>query len=182
MNSSITTVKMSVHKIQIYYGIFISIRYSLLPLSKPFFSMKKNPILKRITIFNVFFFFFKNFRYGSMTNIVDHVFPPTSQSPQMALDYSSFTFWREPLPNIIAEEESSGNPVLPVGIEPETEVAKDDNNIEKIPSNHDCNSNANKNNDGELNTSDTSSPSSSSSQTTIVENVILETDSNQIVH
>jgi len=84
------------------------------------------------------------------------------------------------LPNIIAEEESSGNPVLPVGIEPETEVA-DDNNIEKIPSNHDCNSNANKN-DGELNTSDTSSPSSSSSQTTIVENVILETDSNQIVH
>ena len=117
-----------------------------------------------------------------MTNIVDHVFPPTSQSPQMALDYSSFTFWREPLPNIIAEEESSGNPVLPVGIEPETEVAKDDNNIEKIPSNHDCNSNANKNNDGELNTSDTSSPSSSSSQTTIVENVILETDSNEIVH
>jgi len=116
-----------------------------------------------------------------MSSIVDHVFPPTSQSPQMALDYSSFTFWREPLPNIIAEEESSGNPVLPVGIEPETEVA-DDNNIEKIPSNHDCNSNANKNNDGELNTSDTSSPSSSSSQTTIVENVILETDSNQIVH
>jgi len=85
------------------------------------------------------------------------------------------------LPNIIAEEESSGNPVLPVGIEPETEVT-DDNNIEKIPSNHDCNSNANKNNDGELNTSDTSSPSSSSSQTTIVENVILETDSNHIVH
>jgi len=117
--------------------------------------------------------------YGSMTSIVDHVFPPTSQSPQMALDYSSFTFWREPLPNIIAEEESSGNPVV-FGIEPETEIA-DDNNIEKIPSNHDCNSNANKN-DGELNTSDTSSPSSSSSQTTIVENVILETDSNQIVH
>jgi len=114
-----------------------------------------------------------------MSSIVDHVFPPTSQSPQMALDYSSFTFWREPLPNIIAEEESSGNPVV-LGIEPETEIA-DDNNIEKIPSNHDCNSNANKN-DGELNTSDTSSPSSSSSQTTIVENVILETDSNQIVH
>ena len=129
--------------------------------------------------FQHIFFFFKHFRYGSMSSIVDHVFPPTSQSPQMALDYSSFTFWREPLPNIIAEEESSGNPVV-LGIEPETEIT-DDNNIEKIPSNHDCNSNANKN-DGELNTSDTSSPSSSSSQTTIVENVILETDSNQIVH
>merc|ERR1712203_1143310 len=102
--------------------------------------------------------------YGSMSSIVDHVFPPTSQSPQMALDYSSFTFWREPLPNIIAEEESSGNPVV-LGIEPETEIT-DDNIIEKIPSNH-CNSNSNKN-DGELNTSDTSSPSSSSSQTTIV--------------
>jgi hypothetical protein len=140
---------------------------------------KTNTILKRISNFNIFFFFFKISRYGSMSSIVDHVFPPTSQSPQMALDYSSFTFWREPLPNIIAEEESSGNPVV-LGIEQETEIA-DDNIIEKIPSNHDCNSNANKN-DGELNTSDTSSPSSSSSQTTIVENVILETDSNQIVH
>ena len=36
-----------------------------------------------------------------MSSIVDHVFPPTSQSPQMALDYSSFTFWREPLPRIV---------------------------------------------------------------------------------
>ena len=43
------------------------------------------PILKKSQIFNIFFFFFKNFRYGSMTDIVDHVFPPTSQSPQMAL-------------------------------------------------------------------------------------------------
>merc|ERR1712083_818344 len=117
--------------------------------------------------------------YGSMSSIVDHVFPPTSQSPQMALDYSSFTFWREPLPNIIAEEESSDNPVV-LGIEPETEIT-DDNIIEKIPSHHVCNSHANKNG-GELISSNKSSPSISSSQTTIMENVILETDSNQIVH
>jgi len=113
-----------------------------------------------------------------MSSIVDHVFPPTSQSPQMALDYSSFTFWREPLPNIIAEEESSGNAVVSAvaGTLPETEIISDA--IEKnLLSNPDCNTNANKNG-GELNNSDTSSPSSSSSQTTIMENVILETDLN----
>ena len=40
-----------------------------------------------------------------MSAIVDHVFPPTDahSSPSMALDYSSFTFWREPLPRIIDE-------------------------------------------------------------------------------
>merc|ERR1712076_262984 len=42
--------------------------------------------------------------YGSMTAIVDHVFPPIDgHEPQMALDYSSFTFWRDPLPQIIDE-------------------------------------------------------------------------------
>lgn len=37
-----------------------------------------------------------------MSTIVDHVFPPTDahSSPSMALDYSSFTYWREPLPRI----------------------------------------------------------------------------------
>jgi len=48
--------------------------------------------------------------YGSMTAIVDHVFPPIDgHEPQMALDYSSFTFWRDPLPQIIdeAKEESA---------------------------------------------------------------------------
>ena len=39
-----------------------------------------------------------------MTAIVDHVFPPIDgHEPQMALDYSSFTFWRDPLPQIIDE-------------------------------------------------------------------------------
>jgi len=114
-----------------------------------------------------------------MSSIVDHVFPPTSQSPQMALDYSSFTFWREPLPNIIAEEETvnigataaiSGEVQQP---EPEIDV-----NAEKNSSNPDLVINAKI---GELDKSDTSS-SSSSSQTTIMETVLLETDSNQIVH
>jgi len=40
--------------------------------------------------------------YGSMSTIVDHVFPPTDahSSPSVAMNYSSFTFWREPLPTI----------------------------------------------------------------------------------
>merc|ERR1712228_393866 len=115
--------------------------------------------------------------YGSMSSIVDHVFPPTSQSPQMALDYSSFTFWREPLPNIIAEEESLNIATTAAAAgegqpEPETDVN------EKNSSNSDLVINAKI---GELDKSDTSS-SSSSSQTTIMETVLLETDSNQIVH
>ena len=118
-----------------------------------------------------------------MSSIVDHVFPPTSQSPQMALDYSSFTFWREPLPNIIAEEEStSGNPVV---AESEPEIAATGTDVnEKNSSNQHGNINAKigGGNGNELDKSDTSSPSSSSSQTTIMENVNLETESNQDVH
>jgi len=112
-----------------------------------------------------------------MSSIVDHVFPPTSQSPQMALDYSSFTFWREPLPNIIAEEESVniGAAISGEVQQPEPEI---DVNAEKNSSNPDLVINAKI---GELDKSDTSS-SSSSSQTTIMETVLLETDSNQIVH
>jgi len=111
-----------------------------------------------------------------MSSIVDHVFPPTSQSPQMALDYSSFTFWREPLPNIIAEEESLNIATIAAAGEGQPEPETDVN--EKISSNSDLVINAKI---GELDKSDTSS-SSSSSQTTIMETVLLETDSNQIVH
>jgi len=121
--------------------------------------------------------------YGSMSSIVDHVFPPTSQSPQMALDYSSFTFWREPLPNIIAEEESTSGNTFAI-TESETEIAASGTEInEKSPSNSDGNINAKIGGgigNNELDKSDTSSPSSSSSQTTIMENVNLETESNQI--
>jgi len=121
--------------------------------------------------------------YGSMSSIVDHVFPPTSQSPQMALDYSSFTFWREPLPNIIAEEESSGNTVV-AEPEPETAAPAGADVNEKNPSNNNgkINAKTDEGNGNELDKSDTSSPSSSSSQTTIMETVNLETDSNQNVH
>jgi len=122
--------------------------------------------------------------YGSMTSIVDLVFPPTSQSPQMALDYSSFTFWREPLPNIIAEEEStSGTAVVTAESEPEIATAATGSDVnEKIPSN-DINAKIGGGNGNELDKSDTSSsPSSSSSQTTIMEIVNLETESNQNVH
>jgi hypothetical protein len=118
-----------------------------------------------------------------MSSIVDHVFPPTSQSPQMALDYSSFTFWREPLPNIIAEEESTSGNTFAI-TESETEIAASGTEInEKSPSNSDGNINAKIGGgigNNELDKSDTSSPSSSSSQTTIMENVNLETESNQI--
>jgi len=118
-----------------------------------------------------------------MSSIVDHVFPPTSQSPQMALDYSSFTFWREPLPNIIAEEESSGNTAV-AEPEPETVAPAGADVNEKNPSNNNGKINAkiDEGNGNELDKSDTSSPSSSSSQTTIMETVNLETDSNQNVH
>ena len=46
-----------------------------------------------------------------MTAIVDHVFPPIDgHEPQMALDYSSFTFWRDPLPQIIDEPVKEESP------------------------------------------------------------------------
>lgn len=37
-----------------------------------------------------------------MVSIVDHVFPPTDtrSNPSTALDFSSFTYWRESLPRI----------------------------------------------------------------------------------
>jgi len=40
-----------------------------------------------------------------MTDIVDHIFPPTdaNSSPSMALDYSSFTYWRDPVPTITTD-------------------------------------------------------------------------------
>jgi hypothetical protein len=46
-----------------------------------------------------------------MSDIVDHVFPPSdaqSSSPSVALDFSSFTYWRESLPNVrdITEDEN----------------------------------------------------------------------------
>lgn len=50
-----------------------------------------------------------------MSTIVDHVFPPTDahSSPTTALDFSSFTYWREPLPRIaddhLGEKEASEN-------------------------------------------------------------------------
>ncbi len=51
-----------------------------------------------------------------MSTIVDLVFPPTDAkcSPSMALDYSSFTFWREPLPIISDIDEI----VLPASASP----------------------------------------------------------------
>ena len=78
-----------------------------------------------------------------MTAIVDHVFPPIDgHEPQMALDYSSFTFWRDPLPQIIdeAKEESAE--------ESESKVDLNKEQAEK---------------------SDNSTSSSSSSPTTVVE-------------
>merc|ERR1712029_1037065 len=41
--------------------------------------------------------------YGSMTDIADHIFPPTdaNSSPSMNLEYSSFTYWRDPLPAVV---------------------------------------------------------------------------------
>ena len=43
-----------------------------------------------------------------MTDIVDHIFPPTdaNSSPSMALDYSSFTYWRDPVPTIMTDLET----------------------------------------------------------------------------
>merc|ERR1711988_1178437 len=121
--------------------------------------------------------------YGSMSSIVDHVFPPTSQSPQMALDYSSFTFWREPLPNIIAEEESSSGNTVVAESEPEIAATGADANDKNSSNQHgNINAKIGGGNGNELDKSDTSSPSSSSSQTTIMENVNLETESNQDVH
>merc|ERR550532_3280198 len=68
--------------------------------------------------------------YGSMTAIVDHVFPPIDgHEPQMALDYSSFTFWRDPLPQIIDEtkEESAEESESKVDLNKE-QAEKSDNN------------------------------------------------------
>ena len=91
-----------------------------------------------------------------MTAIVDHVFPPIDgHEPQMALDYSSFTFWRDPLPQIIDEsvkEESA-----------EESEAKSENQLQS------------KDLAGEK--SDNSTSSSSSTPTTIVENSIQEATS-----
>ena len=81
-----------------------------------------------------------------MTAIVDHVFPPIDgHEPQMALDYSSFTFWRDPLPQIIdeAKEESAE----------ESESKVDQMNKELADK------------------SDNSTSSSSSSPTTVVETI-----------
>ena len=44
-----------------------------------------------------------------MTDIADHIFPPTdaNSSPSMNLEYSSFTYWRDPLPAVVDMKQKS---------------------------------------------------------------------------
>merc|ERR1712141_1940 len=46
--------------------------------------------------------------YGSMASYADHLFPPTdaNYSPSMALEFSSFTYWRDILPTITDNNDS----------------------------------------------------------------------------
>jgi phosphatidate phosphatase LPIN len=101
--------------------------------------------------------------YGSMSNIVDHVFPPTDahSSPSMALGYSNFTFWREPLPRITPEEENAETPQLALA---GPEASPEDKSKESSPLAGPEASNAKE-------TNSDSSSSSSSSQTTVVETI-----------
>ena len=57
---------------------------------------------------NAFHFYFFS-RYGSMASYADHLFPPTdaNYSPSMALEFSSFTYWRDILPTITDNNDSS---------------------------------------------------------------------------
>ncbi len=98
-----------------------------------------------------------------MSNIVDHVFPPTDahSSPSMALGYSNFTFWREPLPRITPEEENAETPQLALA---GPEASPEDKSKESSPLAGPEASNAKE-------TNSDSSSSSSSSQTTVVETI-----------
>ena len=92
-----------------------------------------------------------------MSTIVDHVFPPTDvhSSPSMAMNYSSFTFWREPLPKISDDvpEEDMKN----------TEEILDSSKEVPDPNNANSSKEASEK-------SESSSPATStSSQTTVVE-------------
>ena len=44
-----------------------------------------------------------------MSDIADHIFPPTdaNSSPSMNLEYSSFTYWRDPLPAVVDMKQKS---------------------------------------------------------------------------
>ena len=67
-----------------------------------------------------------------MTTIVDLYFPPTdaNSSPSMALDYSSFTYWRDPLAKIIDAADPTTN-------DENNQVANSDDNtknsVEDVP-------------------------------------------------
>ena len=58
-----------------------------------------------------------HFRYSSQSSIVDHIFPPqncttvhlkSDASPTAQLEYSHFSFWRDPLPEL--NDPEPGNP------------------------------------------------------------------------
>lgn len=91
-----------------------------------------------------------------MSTIVDHVFPPTDahSSPSMALDYSSFTFWREPMPRIVDASDD---------VEAATTAVADGEKVDE--KDHVMTSATNNAKETET------SSSSSSSQTTIVETI-----------
>ncbi len=50
------------------------------------------------------------FRYDCQSSIVDHVFPPLgadAETPGTHQEFSSFAFWREPIPDVTLEENAA---------------------------------------------------------------------------
>ena len=45
------------------------------------------------------------FRYCNQSTIVDHIFPPACCGPNGHMNYSTFSYWRDPVPELIGTAE-----------------------------------------------------------------------------